>query len=104
MKTIPATSVTAPQDCVSIIRVLYDGQDGSAPGSSPISVAQLEWEGRPCIGIRWNVAQREWDDPDKKSGKKACVGMPSSRGHAVWFILPDGMIEEDGKIWDLIID
>jgi hypothetical protein len=104
MKTIPAANVTSPQDCVSNIRVIYDGKDGSSPGSSPFSVAQLDWLGKPCFAMRWNVAQREWDDPDKISGKKICAGMPTSRGYPVWFILPDEIVKQDPKIWSLIRD
>ena len=102
MNTIPAANVTAPQDCVSNLRVIYDGGDGSAPGSSPFSLAQLDWEGVPRFAIRWNVAQREWDEPDKISGIKTCVGLPISRSHAVWFILPDELFNQDSKIWSLI--
>ena|ERR1043166_622384 len=104
MKTIPAANVTAPRDCVSNIRVIYDGGDGSSPGSSPFSLAQLDWVGKTCFAIRWNVAHREWDDPDKISGSKTCLGLPSSRGSAVWFILPDEMVKQDAKIWSLIRD
>jgi hypothetical protein len=104
MRTIPAANVTSPRDCVSNIRVIYDGGDGSLPGSFPFSLARLDWDGTPSYAMRWNVAQREWDDPDKISLSKVCAGMPTSRGYAVWFILPDAFVKQDPKIWSLIRD
>jgi hypothetical protein len=104
MITIPAGNVTSPKDCVSNIRVIYDGKDGSLPGTHPFSLALLDWEGKTCFAIRWNVAQREWDDPQKNSNNRTCAGMPTSRGYPVWFILPDEIIKQDSKIWSLIRD
>ncbi len=84
--------VISPVDCVSNVQVLYDGGDGS------VSVASLEWEGNPCIAIRWNIARREWDDTEKKQNKKTCVGMPSSHGYPVWFILPDELFDSKSDL------
>ncbi|HEX3628355.1 MAG TPA: hypothetical protein VH280_23345 [Verrucomicrobiae bacterium] len=95
MKYTAPASVTAPQDFISNIRVIYDGGDDS------FSLAQLDWEGKPCFAMRWNVARREWDDPNKALGKNVCVGMPSSHGHPVWFVLPDEIMKQDPKIWEL---
>lgn len=96
MKYTPPNTVTSPQDYISNIRIVFDGGKGS------FSIARLDWEGEPRIAMRWNVARREWDDPDKKSGKKVCVGMPSSHGFPVWFVLPDEIISKDPKVWKLI--
>lgn len=75
-------TVLSPRDFVSNVRVLHDGGVGS------FSVALIEFEGVDCLAMRWNVARREEDDPVKISGQKICVGMPSSRGYPVWFVLP----------------
>ncbi|HEY3761943.1 MAG TPA: hypothetical protein VGN23_09370 [Verrucomicrobiae bacterium] len=90
----PPGSVISPQDCVSNIRVIFDG----GTGSSPFSVVKLDWSGVPRIAMRWNVSEREWDDADKISGKVVCKGMPVSRGHPVWFVLPDE-VASDSDVW-----
>jgi len=51
------------------VKVLLDKGEGS------FSIASLKWDGRPCIGIRWN-------------GKNNNTGSPQSRGNPTWFILP----------------
>ncbi len=96
MKYTPPSTVTSPQDYISNIRVIFDG------GVDSFSVAKLDWEGEPRIAMRWNVARREWDDPEKQSGKKVCVGMPSSHGYPVWFVLPDELASKDSDIWKQI--
>ena len=96
MHYTPPGTVTSPQDYVSNVQVIFDG------GPDRFSVAKLDWDGQPCIAIRWNVARREWDDPDKESGKTTAVGMPSSRGYPVWFILPDELLKRDSEIWKTI--
>jgi hypothetical protein len=96
MKYAPPNTVTSPQDYISNIRVIYDG------GENSFSIARLDWEAKPCIAMRWNVARRECDDPEKQSGKKACVGMPSSHGFPVWFLLPDEIISKNSEVWKLI--
>jgi hypothetical protein len=98
MTTIPATNVISPRDCISNIRVIFDGGDGSLTSRGAYSIAQLDWKGKNCYAIRWNVAHREWNDPEKISGKKTCVGMPSSRGYPVWFILPDDFVKREKDI------
>ena len=85
---LPQT-VISPRDCVSNVQVLYDG--GAIPGE--YAVARLDWNGQPTLGIRWNIAQREASDPDKISGKKICMGEPSSHGYPTWFILPDAFLQ-----------
>lgn len=59
MKYFSPIKVISPTDYVSNVKVLYDGGDDS------VSVASLEWEGNPCIAMRWNIARREWDDLEK---------------------------------------
>lgn len=88
--TLPK-NVIAPQDCLKLIRVIYDG------GLDDVSVAMLDWNGR-CIGMRWNNSSKERNDPDKASGAKICRGMPVSSGHPVWFILPDWMFEDGSEL------
>jgi len=86
MKYSQPSGVISPMDCVSNVKVLFDG------GIDSFSIAEMEWEGTPVHGIRWNVARREWDDADKVNGIKTCLGMPTSRGYSVWFVLPDVFI------------
>jgi hypothetical protein len=80
--------VLSPKDCISNVRTIYDG--GANPGE--FSVAIVEWNEEPCIGVRWNITEREIDDEDKISGKKICVGEPNSRGYPTWFILPNDLL------------
>lgn len=75
-------NVVSPRDCVSNVNVIFDG------GEESFSIAEMDWEGTNAVGIRWNVASREWDDSEKLAGKKECKGMPVSRTYPVWFILP----------------
>jgi hypothetical protein len=88
--------VTSPRDFVEAVEVIHDG------GEDGISVARLNWEGSSVIGIRWNVARREWDDEAKQREERECVGMPSSHGHPVWFVLPEDLIERDSEVWTAI--
>ncbi len=92
----PPGEVLSPRDFVEDVQVILNtGEDG-------FSIARIVWDGNPCVGIRWNIARREWDQPDKINDIVRCVGMPSSRGHPVWFILPDELLDRDSKIWDRI--
>lgn len=86
----PANTVVSPRDCVKNVVPIYDG----GPNYGEYSVAILEWNGNPCIGIRWNITERELNNPDKVSGKVICVGEPNSRGYATWFILPDDFLRD----------
>ncbi len=85
-------NVISPKDYVEILQILHDG------GVDSYSVAKIKWNGNDVIGVRWNVAQREWDNVDKLSGKQKCVGMPSSRGYPVWFVLPNDFLQVDSEI------
>jgi len=75
--------VISPKKYLKVINVIFDG------GLYSFSIAELEWEKNKVYGMRWNVGRNEWDNPDKKSGLKICLGMPVSRARPVWFILPD---------------
>lgn len=75
-------TVTAPQDVLEIVEIIYDGGDES------VSIAELRWDGNSCFGIRWNISMNEWDNEDKINNARVCVGMPFSNRHPVWFILP----------------
>ena len=96
--TLPS-NVRSPKDCVSNINVIFDGGTASP---NHFSVATLDWDGCPCLAMRWNVGQREWDDPEKQNNQKVCVGMPVSRGFPVWFVLPDDFFKENSDVWKLI--
>ncbi|EKB61312.1 hypothetical protein [Bergeyella zoohelcum] len=87
----PATIYT-PQDMISQVNVIYDGKDKG------ISIAKINWDDNEVIGIRWNVALREWDEADKMSGVKECLGHPVSRGYPTWFILPREIFDSNSDI------
>lgn len=96
MKYVKPNLVTSPRDFIGNVEVIYNG------GAESFSLAKIEWEGSPSYAIRWNVARREWDDPVKISLKKECVGMPSSHGYPVWFVIPDEFLDKDSEIWKLL--
>ncbi|MFP4243384.1 MAG: hypothetical protein ACLFTW_15560 [Chitinispirillaceae bacterium] len=96
MKYVKPEQVTSPQEYLSDISVVYDG------GEKSFSIARINWDGTGQFAIRWNVARREWDDPSKQSEAKECVGMPSSRGYPVWFVLPDELMDKDSDVWEKI--
>lgn len=83
MKYYKPVEVTSPKDFIKIIEILDEGDEDS------YAIAIIEWEGIKQVGIRWNVARREWNETEKINERKTCVGMPSSHGYPVWFILPD---------------
>lgn len=85
--------VTSPQDLVEIIEIVHDG------GEESFSIARVLWNKVPRFGIRWNVGHREWDVPEKQSKKMECLGVPTSSGHPVWFILPDELLDRENGIW-----
>ncbi len=96
MNYINPNQVISPQEYISNIRILHDG------GNDSFSLARVEWEGEDCFAIRWNIARREWDDPEKQIDRKQCIGMPSSHGYPIWFILPEELIDQDSEIWRII--
>lgn len=88
---VDPADVTSPKDRVREVKVLYDG------GEESVSVVSLRWGDEESIGMRWNVANREWDD-EKLKEEKTCVGMPSSRGYPVWFILPKDLFDSQSDL------
>jgi len=86
------SSINSPKDYIEDVNLIYDeGEDG-------VSVAEVVWDGQLKLAIRWNVARREWDDLEKSNLLKDCVGMPSSRGYPVWFILPETFFDSNSKL------
>lgn len=84
MKYNSPDQVRSPREYAMNITPLYDG------GEDGYSIAILEdCNGGFNIGIRWNISEKEKYDCRKTEEEKVCVGMPQSRGHSVWFILPD---------------
>ena len=77
----PAT-VLSPKKFIRQVDVLYDG------GVTGFSLAMIDWEGVPHIGMRWNVAIKEQADSSKQTGTVPCDGSPSAKGIPSWFILP----------------
>src|SRR6266568_6488821 len=69
-------TVVSPKVSWRLKEVIYN----SSPGQGGWSAAEGEWDGDPCLGVRWNGS-------DNEEG----VGNPQSRGHATWFIIPDGL-------------
>lgn len=88
--------VLSPRDAVKKVEVIYDeGEEG-------VSVAKVQWYDKEVIGIRWNVALREWDDNEKMVGIKECMGLPMSRGYSTWFILPEALLDDRSEISKII--
>jgi len=75
---IDPNTVVSPKGSWKLKRVLYNSAQVSQQGGW--SVAEGEWDGNPCVGVRWNGSANE-------DG----VGNPQSRGHATWFIVPEGL-------------
>jgi hypothetical protein len=65
-------TVLSPKDRVKSVEVIFD----KGPVEYSWSVAQIEWDGAPVVGIRWNG--------DSNSHK----GLPQARGNPAWFIVP----------------
>jgi len=72
----PAT-VDSPKGRVRKVSVLFD--TGPA-GEESWSAAELEWDGRTVLGLRWNGSEGG-----------APIGSPQSRGHPTWFVVPSGL-------------
>ncbi|MDP4202566.1 MAG: hypothetical protein Q8861_07705 [Bacteroidota bacterium] len=96
--------VLSPRDFLENVEVIYDGGSGENPNDTGFSLARLTWEGNIALGIRWNVARREWDSPEKINNSIECVGMPSSHGYPVWFVIPDELLDSNSEIWEFIRD
>lgn len=70
---IDPQTVLSPKNKVSHLKILFD----RGPVDHSWSVAELTYDGKECIGIRWNG--------DSKESRK---GVPLANAHPVWFILP----------------
>ncbi|MFV0226599.1 hypothetical protein OBK05_02725 [Empedobacter falsenii] len=88
-------TILSPKDAVKEVDVIYDDPKG-------VSIAKIKWYDDYVIGIRWNIALREWDDPNKMNGTKECLGLPTSRGYPTWFILPNQFLDENSDINEAI--
>lgn len=82
MRYTDPRTVVSPRSVITNLNVIYDG------GEEGISIATMKWDGDDAIGIRWNIAMNEWDDPKKVAEEKVCLGLPISRALPVWYILP----------------
>ena len=80
-------TILSPKDFVDNVRIIFDG------GETSYSLAIIEWEGVDRLAMRWNVARREYDQIQKQNGTIKSVGMPSSRGYPVWFVLPPELFD-----------
>jgi len=79
MSYINPRQVVSPKKSVSNLIPVYDGglyENGKE--EKGWSVALMNWDQRPAVGIRWNG---EGDSP----------GNPQSRGLPTWFIMPDAL-------------
>jgi hypothetical protein len=75
-------TVLHPKKFINKVDVLYDG------GEDGFSLANINWEEVDHIGIRWNVAIKEKENMEKKTGILRCHGSPALKGIPSWFILP----------------
>jgi hypothetical protein len=65
-------NVLSPKERVKSVEVIFD----AGPVDASWSVARLNWDDSPVVGIRWNG--------DSKSTK----GLPQARGNPTWFVVP----------------
>ncbi|WP_187477728.1 hypothetical protein [Amniculibacterium sp. G2-70] len=84
-------TIYSPRDMITDVDVIFEDHD-------TVSIAKIKWNDSNVIGIRWNIALREWDDTDKMNGTKECLGLPISRGYPTWFILPDQILDKNSDI------
>jgi hypothetical protein len=70
-------TVLSPKNRVKSVQVVFD----KGPAESSWSVAQIEWDGLPAVGIRWN------GDSD------SLKGLPQARGNPAWFVVPDELAD-----------
>ena len=91
-------NVVSPKDTISSVQVLLDD------GPDSVSIARIVWNGVEVIGMRWNIAMREWNEQEKINNAKECLGMPVSRGYPTWFILPEEMFDPNSKISKVLND
>lgn len=73
---VPPIEVTSPKVSISNLKPIIDR------GEWKYSVALLDWDRQPSVGIRWNGGTENG---------KIHPGNPQSRGLPTWFILPEGL-------------
>jgi hypothetical protein len=88
--------VISPQDAISNVDVIFDG------GEDSVSIARITWFGNVVVAMRWNIALREWDVPEKADDTRECLGMPVSRGYPTWFILPEEMFNANSRLSEIM--
>lgn len=76
------TTVQSPRKFIKKLDVLYDG------GEEGFSLAMIDWEDLAHVGMRWNIAIKEREEEQKKTGELICCGSPATNGVPSWFILP----------------
>lgn len=85
---VDPNTVVSPKASWVLKNVIYN----SGPGKGGWSVAEGLWEGDSCLGVRWNGSSAEEG-----------VGNPQSRGHATWFIIPEGLEDAIRREVDFLI-
>lgn len=74
------STVLSPKNKVKSVDVLYD----AGPIEGSWSVAQIIWDDKPAVGIRWN------------GDSNSQIGTPQSRGNPAWFVVP-------GELQDAVV-
>jgi hypothetical protein len=59
-------TVINPRRFIKKVIVLYDGKEEG------FSLSSIDWECVDHMGIRWNVAIKELDSPEKQNGLQVC--------------------------------
>lgn len=89
MAYVDPNNVTAPKRIVSDVHVVFDTREVE----DSWSVAELRWDGKDAVGIRWN------GNPNNRG-----IGMPQARGVPTWFIVPqelqDAVLEKARELSD----
>ena len=73
MNYVNPKMVRSPKNRISGLKVLKDN------GEDSWSLAEIIWDEKEALGIRWNGS---FDEEDHS------IGTPQSRGVPLWFILP----------------
>ncbi|WP_315190066.1 hypothetical protein [Capnocytophaga sputigena] len=83
--TDPKT-ILIPKDQITNLTVIYQ--------TDAYSIAKItDRYGKQKMGVRWNVSNKENNNPNKQNGIEICLGFPTSYGHPCWFILPDDFLD-----------
>ena len=81
-------TILIPRDQINKLIVIYQ--------TDAYSIAKITDNfGKQKMGIRWNVSNKENNDPKKQNGQEECSGFPTSYGHPCWFILPDDFLDSN---------